>query len=568
MGISHIHVHKNKKPRSPAAPEVVEKRDIVKRDTLCNLYLSPTMGQTIDSLQPLTITWNSSCIADSQLDIYLISPTSDHPRIHLWQDVPNAAGTYTAELMPRWWNATASQLLQFSILPHSSAVFASGLFAPPVFTATYTQPASGMPASANTNVIDSGVTVVGTPKKPNHGKYAAAVLVPLIFIALCIGAYIRHKRSKGIEKRKRWTQAVDKRMSTISTDWKSVSGAGANAAIRNSMAVGNRNSSFSFGALRPASTYAVEGEDAGSAGVGAAGRQMSQMRTGVGLRNPVGMAGAAERVSRVSFAPDTRVSRVSFADSRPSGESRRTRAFHSAYIPPVPALPEQLNDTGSNDHASDEATAQFSPRQTQGPITLTPEDIRARAVAGEKRSQEDNNLADFMPALSMMRTQSESDDYLLPTPASPPPAFPKPLPAAAPARIASPVIAAMPMQPMPASVMSPDEMLRAYAERKKMSMGAAPKGGVPISYPMPVAHPASPPPASNNMRVLYNATPTMSPTNTGNGAVDTAGQWSMPEAYPGYAVGGGNQNQNQYAFGHHPNVSIGVGAYGGAQYAI
>jgi hypothetical protein len=38
MGISHIHVHKNKKPRSPAAPEVVEvveKRDIVKRDTLC-----------------------------------------------------------------------------------------------------------------------------------------------------------------------------------------------------------------------------------------------------------------------------------------------------------------------------------------------------------------------------------------------------------------------------------------------------------------------------------------------------------------------------------------------------
>ncbi|KAF9481507.1 hypothetical protein BDN70DRAFT_876305 [Pholiota conissans] len=526
------------------------------------------MGDTVDSLQPLPISWNSSCITDTTLDIYLISPTSEHPRIHLWENVPNSAGTYTADLMPRWWNATSSQQLQFSIVPHSKAVFTSNVFAPPVFTATYTQPSSGMPASADTSVIDSGVTEAGTaPKKSNGGKTAAAVILPLLFVALCIGVYIKMKRTKGKEARKRWTQTLDERMSTISTDWKSVSGAGANAAIRNSMAVGNRNSSFSFGAIRPSSTYAVEGEDAGSAGIGA--RQMSQMRTGVGLRNPTGTAtNTAERVSRVSFAPDTRVSRVSFADSRPSGESRRTRAFHSAYIPPVPALPDQAND---DDNVSEEATAQFSPRQTQGPIALSPEDIRSRATGNKKES----DLADFMPALSMMRTggPQESDDYLFPTPPTPPtPTHQKLTPT--PHTMSSPVMPTMPMQPMPASVMSPDEMLRAYAKDKKSMAAGGAAAGV-ISYPVPAANASTPVPSVNNaavgssgMRVLYNATGS-SATTAGASTYASSEEYYAVNAYggaEGYQQPQGHQNQ--YAFGHHPNASIGVGAYGGAQYAI
>jgi hypothetical protein len=302
--------------------------------------------------------------------------------------------------MPRWWNATASQSLQISILPAGQPPFLSTFPAGPIFTATYTQPSSGTPASADTSQIDSGVTAVNDGAKHKHmtpGKTFAAVFFTLVFVVLCIGAYIKLKRFKGLEKRKAWTQAVDKRMSTISTDWKSVSGAGANAAIRNSMAIGSRkSSSFSFGGIRPSSTFASEGDDAG--------RPMSQVRTGtgVGLRNPAALS-STERISRVSFAADTRPSRVSVADSRPSGESRRTRAFHSAYIPPVPALPDNTND---DDDAEEDNSGSFSPRQTQGALTLTPEEIRSRVTSPAKTTsskgvtQEKSDLSDFLPALS------------------------------------------------------------------------------------------------------------------------------------------------------------------------
>ncbi|KAF8151440.1 hypothetical protein B0H34DRAFT_625733, partial [Crassisporium funariophilum] len=449
-------------------------------------YKSPTMGQTIDSLQPLPISWDPTCLTDKEIDIYLYSPGSDFPRIHVWESVLLSRGTYTAELFPRWWNATASQNLQISIVPAGLPPFMSNLPGGPVFTATYTEPAGGTPASADVNQIDSGITQVNDLSKAEKpmtpGKTAAAVILPLLFVMLCVGVYIKMKRNKGKDKRKAWSEAVDKRMSTISTDWKSVSGAGANAAIRNSMAVGVRNSSFSFGGIRPSSTYAVEGEDAGSAGVGADKRPMSQMRTGVGLRNPTALS-STERVSRVSFAPDTRQSRVSFADSRPSGESRRTRAFHSAYIPPVPALPDITPDAPS-DNASEGTSASFSPRQTQGALTLTPEDIRARigSSKGAKStvSHDDvpnsgnSEMNDLLPALSMMRTGNDPslpDDFLFSAPTAPAPSYPKPV-TSTPQQMSSPIMSTMPMQPMPASVMSPDEMLRAYAERKK-SMSAA-----------------------------------------------------------------------------------------------
>ncbi|KAG6849982.1 hypothetical protein H0H87_002327, partial [Tephrocybe sp. NHM501043] len=129
---------------------------------------------------------------------------------------------------------------------------------------------------------------------------------------------------------------------------------------------------------------------------------MKQVRTGtgVGLRHPPGAAAfAAERQSRVS--------RVSFADtahSRPSTDSRRTRAFHSTYIPPVPTRKDVVSgapsvypdselekpmhderdahdtDKGRNseESAGHATNATLSPRQTTGAMALTPEDIRAR----------------------------------------------------------------------------------------------------------------------------------------------------------------------------------------------
>ena len=364
------------------------------------------MGDTVDSLKPLPITWDPSCLNSTDIDIYLISPGSALPRIHLWTGVALKRGTYTATLMPRWWNATSSQSLQITIVPAGQAPFLSQLAGGPVFTATYTTPSTGTPASANVNQIDSGVTYVNdaanAKKKSISGKAAAGVLIPLLFICLCVAAWFKMQRAKGKEKRKRWSEAVDKRMSTISTDWKSISAAGAQAAIRNSIAVsgaGSRNSSFSFGAIRPSSQYIADGDDAGNAaGVGST-RNMSQLRPGVGLRNPAALS-STERVSRVSFAADTRTSRVSFAaDPRPSGESRRTRAFHSAYIPPVPALP--------SDDVSDDGSGSLSPRQTQGPLTLTPEDIRARingnrsvSPSSLEKPRDESQMDEVMPALS------------------------------------------------------------------------------------------------------------------------------------------------------------------------
>ena len=355
------------------------------------------MGEVVNSLDPLPITWNTTCLSVPAIDIYLYSPDAALPRIHVWEGIASSRGTYNATLVPSWWNSTSSQSLQVSIVNSGQPPFLSTMPGGPVFNATYTAPASGTPPS-DTSQVGSGITQVNdlsnTNKSLSAGKKAAAVLLTLLFVGLGIAGYIKYKRYKGKKERRRWTEAVDKRMSTISTDWKSVSVAGANAAIRNSIAVGSRSSAFSFGAIRPSSTFAVEGDDDEK-------RSVSQMRTGVGLRSP-GSTISTDRVSRVSFAPDTRMSRSSAADSRPSGESRRTRAFHVGYVPPVPSLP----DTDST-VVDDSNTGSLSPRQSQGPLTLTPDDIRVR-IAANKRSRSitpnemsnsGNDIDEVMPAL-------------------------------------------------------------------------------------------------------------------------------------------------------------------------
>jgi hypothetical protein len=284
--------------------------------------------------------------------------------------------------------------LQFSIVPAGVAPFMSGMPAGPMFVATYTKPSSGqVPAAADTSITTSSIVDMDAGLQQNQGltpgKKAAAVLFPLLILIAGIYLYVRWQRKKAGAKTKRFSVAIDKRMSTISTDWKSVTAAGANAAIRNSMAVhGNRASAFSFGGIRPTSTFGEEPGDVGSS------RQMSQLRTGVGLRDPSSLG---ERVSRVSFADTatsaTRQSRVSFAnDPRPSSDSaRRTRAFHNDIIPPVPSLPPvaalaaaTFKDDAVSPTTTDEAGGDLSPRQTQGPLTLTPEAIRARIAANTR----------------------------------------------------------------------------------------------------------------------------------------------------------------------------------------
>lgn len=125
------------------------------------------------------------------------------------------------------------------------------------------------------------------------------------------------------------------------------------------------------------------------------------------------------------------------------------------------------------------------------------------------------------------------DDLLLENPNPPVAAVVTP----APQPTTSPVIPDMPMEPIPANVMSPDEMLRAYAERKK-STSTAPT----INYPKAVAKKTSVRSSNNTMRILYH------PTNDDiYGGVSS----EKTENVAGVGVGVGN-----HPLSYHPNVSI------------
>lgn len=330
-------------------------------------------------------------MSTTAVDIYLYAPSASNPRIHLWENVNFALGSYETSLHPQWWNSTASVNLQLAIIPSGTPPFLATMPAGPIFQGTWSNTTSG--AVQETSVGGAIEQVNNFPAKPtlSKGKVAAAVLMPILLVlALVSAAYIKMSRAKGRDDRKRWSEAVDKRMSTISTDWKSISAAGASAAIRNSMAIaedGNRASAFSFGSIRPASGAHLEG---GQAGIGASGfsgkgidtttPQMSQLRSG--LRNQT----AGERVSRISFAADTRPSgetrRSMYRDSR---MSRTSRAFHTGHVPPLP------------DRQNGEESGDMSPTQTNGPFTLTVEDIQAR-MAGEDNHRP--SVDEVFPALT------------------------------------------------------------------------------------------------------------------------------------------------------------------------
>jgi hypothetical protein len=353
----------------------------------CNtggMYTSPTAGQTVDSSKPVTISWNPTCLTptNGQVDIYLYAPSAAQPRIHVWRSVPHAPGKFTAEIKPKWWKSTSSIGLQFAVVASDVPDFDTIMPAGPIFTATYTAPTDGStPANADISKPEAGITNVGAlgSKKLAPGGVAAAVLVPLlILIALGAAWWIRKSRLKGREKRKLWSEAVDKRMSTISTDWKSVTAGGAKEAIRQSMAISgnNRMSGFAFGTIRPQSTASELGM--GQAGIGARGGYglyqhenesfnpefappMSQLRPG--LRTS---AFSTERISRVSFANDP----------RPKSRYNEKSVYGDA---PVPRLPRMNAD------------------QTRGPLSLTAEDIRARLQGTD---QGRSSMDEVIPALS------------------------------------------------------------------------------------------------------------------------------------------------------------------------
>jgi hypothetical protein len=352
-------------------------------------YKSPTASQSIAYTTPVNMTWDTTCLNATDVDIFLYAPGIGS-RIHAWQGVGFAAGSYQTTFEPKWWNATSNIGVQLMIVPSGTPPFLSPYPAGPMFNMTYTKPSSGTPAVADTSHPDNPVTVVKNSHSKHlaGGKVAAAVIMPLlVVIFLVVTAYIKLKRERGRDERKQWSEAIDKRMSTISTDWKPISAVGAQAAIRNSIAVDGsiRSSSFSFGNIRPDSGVAVEG---GQAGIGSRSRTVlpGQSNGTAQLRSSaINAQIISERVSRVSFAPDV----------RQSSESRRavqSRAYHTAIVPPLPDRKWEITQASDS-----EVDGYISPTQADGPQTLSIEDIQARLNGKDTSSRA--SVDAVMPAL-------------------------------------------------------------------------------------------------------------------------------------------------------------------------
>ncbi|KAG8708035.1 hypothetical protein FRC08_000144 [Ceratobasidium sp. 394] len=439
-----------------------------KRD--CTLYTGPAAGASVDSLQAFTITWDTSCTTSkpSTIDIYLSAPNSTATSaIHVWQKVNFAAGTYTDTLKPKWWNLTASISLQLSFVESGTPLFLSSLPVGPTWNAKYDATAAatatgGAAAAIDTSTPDEVYQTVNNNFNGgglNKGALAAAVIFPILAVAVALAVYVKFSRKKEAKKRQRWSQAMDKRMSTVSKDWVSSRPSG----------VGNRNTRTSSWFVqnmggstgRPSSTFATE---SGQAGIGARFGTTGVHPSSIGSTPEMGQARPrvlsslnADRISRVSFAAD---SRPSFGDSlRPAhSHGTPTRAFHNA-------------TTASDD-------MEMSPTQTTGPFSLSAEEIRAKVAQGHEqgRPSVDGELRDDilkMPAATHLRTGHQGEDYIL-RPESMALAYDAPGVSVEPppaARSAVSPVGAMPMLP-PTS--SPDAMMRAYAQAR--TNGPSPAG--------------------------------------------------------------------------------------------
>lgn len=436
-----------------------------------------------------------------------------------------------ATLKPKWWNSTSTVNLQLKMVESGKQIFQATLPPGPIWAGNYdASQASGNSGSDSNDVgtmtsSDSNITQVnelssgkGSGSGISKGGIAAAVLVPLLLLSLGLGIYIKLARAREAKSRRRWSEKIDQRMSTISIDWRVMSTKGAEAAIRASMADPSRASAWlgAGGSPRPSSTF---GTEVGSSNV--VEPQMAQIRRpGVGLRNPAALSSSGvPHTSRISFAPETRFSsRISTAadgHGRVSSDTRRShatsRAFqgNSTYIPPVPSrLSEYVNDghagsdVGSADGGdnSNISSGMVSPTQREGPHDLSDADIQAAL----SMSHALNNTSTAAPLTVDTTLASYADVDPIPGAPSPPPA----------AAVRSPILGAMPMA-MAAmfddvDTTSPDAVLRAYAERRRtgasLGSGVLSPTGTPaprILSPPPVASPGATP-----MRALYSPAPT------------------------------------------------------------
>ncbi|GHJ87936.1 hypothetical protein NliqN6_4338 [Naganishia liquefaciens] len=354
-----------------------------------DLYVSPAEGANVTSSSDVTFKWDTSCLTSTtEVDLYLY--TTSRGLLHSFPGVDFAKGEYNAgTLDPKWWNYTAKASVYLSIVDANTPRFLSSIPIGPTFqlltaadqlsttivqggstavVAASAAIASSKAAAQATATASSGngtaagaasddpgmfSSAIAPPGGLSKAVIAVAVVVPVVIVALIVGLYVKFARIREREKRKRWSEHVDRRMSVISGDWRqggatgSVYSAqgGSGGARPMSMARSSMVSTGAAGAGRPvsawtkgSSVYAVENNVAGRGAMGfrgqggepsqQQGRPSSQLRPAsifTVSNADLAMLPAGGRSSHISFAdaPNARQSRVSFGDAliRPSKSS-------------------------------------------------------------------------------------------------------------------------------------------------------------------------------------------------------------------------------------------------------
>lgn len=405
-----------------------------------DLYVSPTEGANITSSSDVTFKWDTSCLTSTtSVDLYLY--TTSKGLLHSFPGVDFSKGEYNAgQFDPKWWNYTARANVYLSIVDANTPRFLSNIPAGPTFSLVTaadqlsttivqggstavvaasaaiasSKAAAQATATASTNGTAAGAasddpgmfsSAIAPPGGLSKAVIAVAVVVPVVIVALLVGLYVKFARLREKEKRKRWSEHVDRRMSVISADWRqgataSIHSGGAGGARPGSMA---RSSLVSAGGARPVSTwtknssvYAVENNFAGRGANGfrgpggepSQGRPTSQLRPAsifTVSNADLATLPAGVRSSHISFADApgaTRQSRVSFGDAliRPSKSSLS-----------INVVPKQQTDTRRMSRAEPSPTAarhsidgahamvghvtrgdhtQVSPSQASGPFAV------------------------------------------------------------------------------------------------------------------------------------------------------------------------------------------------------
>ncbi|CED84002.1 Protein of unknown function DUF4448 [Phaffia rhodozyma] len=288
--------------------------------TSTQLYQNPILGSTFDaSSGPIEFTWNTTCLDASKVTLTLRAPSSSNPVIKIWSPVTYADGSYSVTLAPKWWNSSTVIDLQMTMsLSDSSLSFVSSIPVGPIFHVTYpadllvTTIAGGSTtaaAAANTATPDPVVVNLTTKHSLSVGKIFAATFFPVLALLALIGVYLVYARRRQAEKRKRWSSAVDKRMSVLSEGWQSEVGSSPSRTIG-----GDRRTIHSVASNNFAGFGTWRGQDEGTE------PQMQEISR-FSIDSP-------EARPRASFVGEARP-RVSFAEARKDEFAANRASTHS-----------------------------------------------------------------------------------------------------------------------------------------------------------------------------------------------------------------------------------------------